>query len=92
MPYISHFEYVESLPEDCMKIEKIRQFTANNLYWSNENKSFYQAYLNKDGNIKRIRRLVPNSKGLVFACNAVDRRRSITIAVNKWLRQHSDEN
>ena len=42
-PKQSHLEYIETLPEDCIKIDKYLDHEFESLYYSPSNDIFYQA-------------------------------------------------
>ena len=67
MPYTSHFTYVDNLPEDAVRIEKIRDKEPIEFYYSFEKDKFYSRYIDSENELKRTRECAPNKNGLVFA-------------------------
>ncbi len=66
MPYTSRFTYAEELPSDAVKVENVRGKVPDELYYSYSQDKFYTRFLDRKGNVKRIRECAPNKKGLVY--------------------------
>ena len=85
MPYKSTFTYVNEIPADAEKVEKVRDKSPRELYWSPSQKKFYCKYY-KDDKLLRMRELQPGKKGYVYARSTEGK--SICIVMNKWLKDH----
>ena len=88
MAYKSGFTYVDSLPNDCKKIARVRDKTPRELYWSDSNKKFYCRYMKND-KVSRIREMMPGKKGYVYARSTEGK--SICIVMSKWIKQLSGD-
>ena len=78
----SHFIYVNSLPTDAVKVEKIRERLPVEFYYSYNQNKFYSKFLDSQNQLKRIRECVPNKNGLVFARDSLGK--GICVTVNKF--------
>ena len=62
----SHFTYLDSLPDDAIKIDYMKGVALNECYYIPSIDEFATRYIDKtNGNVKRIRILKPNKKGII---------------------------
>lgn len=91
---VKHFIFVEQLPEDAQKIEYIRKFQPENLYFSPSECMFFRLMKNKKGEDK-IKKIVPTKKGVVHCPNVDNKHKSVCISLNKfrkeWISTHPNE-
>ena len=74
----SHLEYVDSIPEDCIKVDSYRNHTFENLFYSPSANEFYQ--------IPKVRyRRIASDKPTVRCWS--DDRKSVKVSIKKLKRQ-----
>ena len=74
----SHFDFVEELPDDAIKIDSYLSYDFQNLYYSPSNDEFYQ--------LPRYKyRIIPKKK-TYFLCRS-DADKTVRVSIKKVLKQ-----